>query len=115
MKLLANENFLRPSVLALRAAGCDVAAIIERSPGIEDAEVLAQAVAEERVILTFDRDYELIYRLGLSSPAGVIYMRYQPSSPIEPAEHLLMLIAEFQFEGRFTVVEREQIRQRPLP
>ena len=33
---------------------------------------------EERVILTFDRDYdELIYRLRLRSPRGVIYSVFQ--------------------------------------
>jgi predicted nuclease of predicted toxin-antitoxin system len=118
MRFLANENFPVPSVRQLRVAGYEIAAIIEDSPGIADTEVLARAVAEERVILTFDRDYgELIYRLGLSPPSGVIYLRYQPLSPTEPAEQLLVLFQteELQFEGRFTVVERSQIRQRPLP
>lgn len=118
MRFLANENFPLPSVRNLQAAGYDVAVIIEDSPGIEDAEVLTRAVAERRLILTFDRDYgELIYRLGLSPPSGVIYLRYQPQSPIEPAKQLLILlqVEGLQLEGKFTVVERERIRQRPLP
>ncbi|MDF5722276.1 MAG: DUF5615 family PIN-like protein [Rhizonema sp. PD37] len=118
MQFLANENFPLPSVRYLRKSGYDIAAIIEDSPGIEDTEVLARAVHEQRVILTFDRDYgELIYRLKLSSPAGVIYFRYQPRSPQEPAEQLLIISTTegLHFEGKFTVVERKQIRQRPLP
>lgn len=118
MKFLANENFPLPSVRILQKEGYNVLAIIEESPGIEDTEVLESAVSEKRVILTFDRDYgELIYRLGLSPPSGVIYLRYQPFNPIEPAKHLLRLfeIEELQFEGRFTVVERGQVRQRLLP
>jgi predicted nuclease of predicted toxin-antitoxin system len=85
---------------------------------IEDSEVLAWAVSEQRVILTFDRDYgELIYKLGLLPPSGVIYLRYQPLNPIEPAEQLLRLlkVEKLQFEGRFTVVDRSQVRQRLLP
>ena len=118
MKLLANENFPLPSVQILRKAGYDVLSITEESSGIEDSEVLAWATSEQRVILTFDRDYgELIYRLGLSSPSGVIYFRYQPLTPLEPAEQLLSLlqVEKLQFEGKFTVVERSQIRQRLLP
>ena len=43
------------------------------------ARLLKQVNAdEERVILTFDRDYgELIYRLRLRSPIGVIYSVFQ--------------------------------------
>ncbi len=79
---------------------------------------MARAADEQRVILTFDRDYgELIYRLRLRSPRGVIYLRFRPHTPEEPASILLNLLQTegLQFEERFTVVERDQIRQRPLP
>lgn len=62
MRFLANENFPLPSVRLLRSAGHDVLSITEESPGISDDRILTRAVAEERIILTFDRDYgELIY------------------------------------------------------
>ncbi|WP_298920922.1 DUF5615 family PIN-like protein [uncultured Nostoc sp.] len=118
MRFLANENFPLPSVRLLRQVGYDVASVTEDSPGIEDTEVLTRAANEQRVILTFDRDYgELIYRLKLPSPTGVIYLRFRPHTPEEPATLLLNLlqIEGLQFEERFTVVERDQIRQRPLP
>jgi predicted nuclease of predicted toxin-antitoxin system len=80
MRFLANENFPLESVRSLRAAGHDVAAVIEDSPGAKDHEVLARAAREERIILTFDRDYgELIYRLKHPAPAGIIYLRFAPS------------------------------------
>jgi predicted nuclease of predicted toxin-antitoxin system len=118
MKLLANENFPLPSVRLLRQSNHDVTSVTEDSPGIEDTEVLARAADEHRVILTFDRDYgELIYRLRLRSPKGVIYLRLRPHTPEEPALLLLNLFQTkgLQFEERFTVVERDQIRQRLLP
>jgi predicted nuclease of predicted toxin-antitoxin system len=72
MWFLANENFPLPSVRLLRQAGYDVASVTEDSPGIEDSEVLTRAANEQRVVITFDRDYgELIYRLRLPSPTGV--------------------------------------------
>ena len=118
MRFLANENFPLLSVRILRQAELEVASVTEDSPGIEDSEVLARAADEERVILTFDRDYgELIYRLRLRSPRGVIYWRFRPHTPEEPASILLNLlqIEGLQFEERFTVVDRDRIRQRPLP
>ena len=69
MRFLANENFPLRSVNRLREAGYDIASITEDSPGVTDSEVLARAADEERIILTFDRDYgELIYRLRMPSP-----------------------------------------------
>ena len=73
---------------------------------------------EERVILTFDRDYgELIYRWRLRSPRGVIYLRFRPHTPEEPASILLNLLQTegLQFQEPFRVVEGDRIRQRPLP
>jgi predicted nuclease of predicted toxin-antitoxin system len=118
MQLLANENFPLVSVYLLRQANYDVASITEDSPGIEDSEVLARAVDEQRIILTFDRDYgELIYRFRLPSPKGVIYLRFRPHTPEEPAAILSNLFQTegFQIEGRFTIIDRDRIRQRPLP
>jgi predicted nuclease of predicted toxin-antitoxin system len=118
MRFLANENFPLPSARLLRQAGYDLASVTEDSPGIEDSEVLTRAADEQRVILTFDRDYgELIYRLRLPSPTGVSYLRFRPQTPEEPAVLLLNLLQTegLQFEGQFTVIDRDRIRQRPLP
>ena len=118
MRFLADENFPLVSVRRLREAGHDTGAVIEDSPGAKDWEVLARAVAERRVVLTFDRDYgELIYRQRLSVPEGVVYFRFAPATPEEPAEHLfrLLTIESLSLEGLFTVVERGRARQRPLP
>jgi predicted nuclease of predicted toxin-antitoxin system len=118
MRLLANENIPIPTIRLLRQAGYDITAIAEDFPGIADTVVLALASDEQRIILTFDRDYgELIYRRGLRSPSGVIYLRFQPQTPTEPAELLLNLFQteNLEFEQRFTVVERDYIRQRNLP
>lgn len=63
IQFLADENFPIASVRVLRSAGYDVFAVIEETPGIDDIAILAQAVVEERVILTFDSDYgDLIFR-----------------------------------------------------
>ena len=118
MQFLANENFPVPSIRRLREAGYDIAAVIEDNRGCDDQTVMARAVSEKRIIITFDRDYgELIYRLGLSPPSGVVYLRYTPRTAVEPADQLIQLFQteDIAFEGKFTVIKRDQIRQRPLP
>jgi len=118
MYFFANENFPRTGIQQLRDAGHDVLAIAEYRPGSEDEDVLARAAREKRMILTFDRDYgELIYRQKLPVPAGVVYFRLGPIKSWEPAERVLQLlrIPDFTLEGKFTVVERGHVRQRPLP
>lgn len=118
MRFLANENYPLPSIRRLRQSGYDTAAIIEDSPGVSDAVVLARAVNEQRIILTFDRDYgELIYRLRQPAPPGLVYYRLVPATPIEPAEILLKLLADpnVSLGQKFTVIERASTRQRPLP
>jgi len=116
MRLLANENIPPASVSALREAGHDVGSVAERSPGISDAAVMEMAHAENRIILTFDRDYgELIFHRHRPAPAGVLYLRCLPASPLEPARYVAQLLASrIELEGRFTTGDREQVRQRPM-
>ena len=52
MRLLADENIPLPSIRLLRAAGHDVASVREERPGAADTDVLQQAVATERALLS---------------------------------------------------------------
>ncbi len=116
MLLLINENIPLASMNAMREAGHDVVSITERSPGITDEAVMDIAHAEQRIVMTFDRDYgELVFRRRLPMPGGVLYLRFLPGSPLEPAEYLARLIsAGIVLEGKFTTGDRERVRQRPL-
>jgi predicted nuclease of predicted toxin-antitoxin system len=116
MRFLADENVPLPSIYRLRSAGYSVAAIIEDAPGTTDLDVLARAARDGLVILTFDRDYgELIFRQKQPPPAGVVFCRFTPTAPEDLADLLLKILgAGIDFQGKFTVVERNQIRQRLL-
>jgi predicted nuclease of predicted toxin-antitoxin system len=94
----------------LSAAGHDVIVIALESPGISDETVLDRAVREGCILLTFDSDYgDLLYRKGLQPPEGVVYLRFIPTLPEEPAEYLLSLLEqpEISISNTFTVAERE--------
>jgi len=76
MRLLANENFPYKSIFYLKSKGYDITSIGMDNPSIKDSEIMTIAMAEERTILTFDRDYgELIFRNNYKPEKGVIYLR----------------------------------------
>lgn len=117
-EFLADENFPLPSVYLLRNAGYEVNAVVEDSPGVEDMEVMARAVVERLVVLTFDRDYgELIFHRRLPVPLGVIHLRFVSATPEEAGHRLLALLGDdtMPIEGNYTVLDQNQIRQRKLP
>lgn len=116
MKFLANENIPQAAIELLREEGFDVASVSEISPSIKDEAVILLASMENRIIITFDRDYgELIFKHNLKHSAGVIYFRIQNFQPVEPAEILINLLkTDLNFEGFFTVISETNIRQRKL-
>jgi predicted nuclease of predicted toxin-antitoxin system len=118
MRFVANENFPVASVRVLRQAGHDVLHAAENLAGLEDEIVLQRAHDEQRILITFDRDYgELIFKRRLATPLGIVYLRFDPATPVEPAELVLALQGHggIKLEHQFTVLTRDQIRQRPLP
>jgi predicted nuclease of predicted toxin-antitoxin system len=118
VRFLADENFPLRGVELLTAAGHDVAAVILESPGMPDEQVLSRAAREDRMLLTFGRDHgRLLYRTDAPVPRGVVYFRFDPAYPEEPAEYLLALLERSvpSLPGMLTVAERDRVRQRPLP
>ena len=75
MRLLANENFPGRAVEALRSRGHDVTWVRTAFPGASDQQVVAHAVAESRLLLTFDKDFgELTFRLGVPASRGEVLL-----------------------------------------
>lgn len=117
MKFLANENFPPSSIKILRTNKHKVISINEEAKGSKDLQVLKIAQNEDMILLTFDKDYgELIYKYKEIPPAGIICFRFIPNSAEEPAEVLLNIIESKQISliGKYTVIEKDKIRQRNL-
>lgn len=115
--VLADENVPRASIAMLRESGIDVRSAAEAITGASDTQVLDLARSEGRLLLTFDRDFgELIYRHQHAAPPAVVYLRFVPTTPEEPASVFRNLLQhdDIDLKGRFTVVTRDQVRQRPL-
>ena len=116
MRWLCNENIPRNLVEELRRLGHDAVWIRERSPGIADAEVLAIAVRERRICLTFDKDFgELAAAASLPADCGVLLLRIQPRpSRVSAAEIAAAIHARADWAGHFSVLEPGRVRMRLL-
>ena len=117
VRLLANENFPRPALLALRAAGVEVESVAEAMPSAADSAVLARAVAQGAWLVTFDRDYgELVFARKAAAPAAIVYLRQGAYPPAWPAEAVLAALKRPDFvAGHLVVVTGRSMRRRALP
>jgi predicted nuclease of predicted toxin-antitoxin system len=116
MNLLADENFPRPAVLALREAGFDVLWIGESQPGASDEVVLEMCATAGRVLLTFDKDFgELAFRRGVPAQCEIILFRVIRQSPQEVGQLALRVLrSQTTWAGYFSVVSSRSVRIRPL-
>ena len=117
MRFLANENFPGDAAKAVRAAGHDLAWVRTDAPGSSDPEVLALAVRENRVLLTFDKDFgELAWSAGLPASSGIVLFRLPMPSPTDVGLAIASIIGSREdWPGHFSVVEPGRVRMRPLP
>jgi predicted nuclease of predicted toxin-antitoxin system len=116
MRLLANENFPGPAVAALSEAGHDVVWIRKAAPGISDTEVLAWAVRDNRILVTFDKDFgELAARSSLPRSCGIVLFRLPMPPPTRVSARLSELLGmRSDWLGHFSVIEPGRIRMRSL-
>ncbi len=117
MRFLADENLPYILVAALRRQGRQVVWIAEEQPGLGDKAVLDWAVREERIILTFDKDFgSLAFQHHLPASCGVILLRFSPQNPETLTRTVLRALASREeWRGYFAVIDERRIRLRPLP
>lgn len=79
--------------------------------------MLARAVREDRILLTFDKDFgELAWRAGLPATAGVVLFRLAMPLPREAGATIARILGGREdWTGQFSVVGYGRVRMRPLP
>ena len=104
------------AVEALCQSGHDVAWIRSDSPGIADPQILECAQAENRIVLTFDKDFgDLAFGNKLLATAGIILFRIKAPSSLVIAKKVAKVIAlRDDWRDHFSVVEDDQVRMRIL-
>ncbi len=114
MRLLANENFPRVAVEALRALGHDVLWVAD-CPSTKDEYVLELAVRESRVLLTQDTDFgELAFHRGLPASSGIALFRLAPIPGLVTDYAMKVIDRHADFRGLFVTVEEGRVRERSL-
>lgn len=116
MRWLCNENIPRPLVDVLRQRGHDVVWIRDTSPGIADVEVLAIAIGDRRICLTFDKDFgELAASAALPEECGVVLLRLPPPARTVAAMAVAAILdSRTDWMGHFSVVEPGRVRMRQV-
>jgi predicted nuclease of predicted toxin-antitoxin system len=117
MRLMVNENVSGTAIRALRERGHDVLSVKESLRGSGDAQILARAQADERVLVTHDKDFgELAFRYGLPAASGVVLLRLSGADPESDNRRVLQALESgVDWSGHFAVVTQDRVRIRPLP
>ena len=118
MKFLLDANVEYRLATFLSSLGHDVKTIAHDYPhSLTDQAVLTIATAEQRILLTNDRDYgELIFRQHLPH-CGVIYFRLKNSKDIsEKLKWVQTVLETYQADlHKYLVITHRGIRVRRLP
>jgi len=117
VRWLVDECIDAALVSHLRAGGHDVIYMAEVAPAASDAEILARARLDGRLLLTEDKDFgDLVFRRGGEVP-GIVLLRLDPAMHALKRRRLDAAIKRFGDEGlrgRYTIVEEARFRSRPL-
>lgn len=118
MKFVADENFAGPSLSVLREAGLNIVWVAESFPRTPDEQVLEYCMANQRTLLTFDKDFgELAYKQRLPATCGVILIRIVDQDYPAIGRRVLEVIRlRDSWAGVFATVTMDQVRfGPPLP
>jgi predicted nuclease of predicted toxin-antitoxin system len=97
------------AVKALKRKGVDIVSVIEFSPGLSDVKVLDLANREDRVLVTFDKDFgELVVR-ERANVKGLILLRFTPKSSQQLGEWQI-LTSQIPVENSLLVVKEYTVR-----
>jgi predicted nuclease of predicted toxin-antitoxin system len=116
LKFLLDVNVGTTIAEAVAGDGHDVVRVSLLTPRAEDSAILAQAVEEGRVLISYDSDFtDLIYRDGEPAPPAIIYIRFQPADVAALAPRILDVVANEGLQGHMVVIGPRETRRRPFP
>ena len=108
-----DECVSAPLVVSLRSLGHDVLYVAEVAAGLNDADVVALAAREQRILLTEDSD--LVFRRKRTVP-GLVLLRIASENSTLKIARLATAVERFG-EGlfdRYLVIEEGRFRSRHL-
>lgn len=117
MRVIVNENITRSVIQGLRDRGFDVLSVKESMRGADDASILQRAEAEQRLVVTQDKDFgELAFKHRLPATCGIVLFRLSADDPADDNQRMLdVMQSRSDWAGHFSVVTNDRIRMRTLP
>lgn len=109
-KLLCDANIPFKLSRLLTEKGFD---LIESPPFAEDSEIAELAKSEERVILTFDRDFGNINLFPPKEYFGIVFIRIRPpliNSVLSALINLFNSVESLEFKGKLYVLSLSGFR-----
>lgn len=94
----------------------DCKAIRDLDPRMTDKEIIQLAVAEQRIVVTMDKDFgELVYHSGMSH-YGILLLRLDDANGAEKAQIVVHILEHYasQLENHFCVFQGERLRIRKV-
>jgi predicted nuclease of predicted toxin-antitoxin system len=113
MRFLADENFPKPIVEALRDDGHDVLWARTDLAGISDVALLDLAEVEGRTVLTLDKDFWQIavQRRSPLEQSGIVLFRIHPATPVNLAPLVRVFgEAEKTWDGHISIITVDGIQ-----
>ena len=111
MKFLADEDVPYNNVKFLRSKNIDIISILDVKRSLKDKEVIEYARKENRILITFDKDFiELTLRQNIKS-AGIILLRISPKSEeyVESVLDYLINEKNLELENKLIIVWEDRI------
>jgi predicted nuclease of predicted toxin-antitoxin system len=114
MRFLADESCDFAVVRALRAAGHDVAAVVEISPRADDETVGRLAVQNDRILITEDKDFGQLVFAERQPTGGVLLIRFPARARRQLSATIVDLVRRRgeKLLGDFVVVQPGRSRAR---
>jgi predicted nuclease of predicted toxin-antitoxin system len=116
LKFLLDVNVGSTIANALVADGHDVIRAANSLGRATDAELIDRAAAEERILITCDRDFsELVFRMQRARPPAILYIRFEPEDIAEVVPRVLAALALPDLIGSMVVVGKTRTRRAAFP
>jgi predicted nuclease of predicted toxin-antitoxin system len=112
IRFLADEGCDFAVVRALREAGFEVVAVCEIMSRSSDRDVIKLSHAENRVLLTEDKDFGWLVFVSHADSAGVVLIRF-PGNARSTLPDTMVWLAEkhaSELQNGFVVIEPNQVR-----
>jgi predicted nuclease of predicted toxin-antitoxin system len=110
-RFIADENIPKETVELLKKKGVNITAVSDVSPGLSDEAILDLGNKDQRIVITFDRDFGQLIFKQKKKTEGLLLLRFNPESPQQIAKRIQQTLAtKIKIEGSVVIVKKDTLR-----